>query len=89
VAFPCPKCGDEVCIEFTCHTYETGGTWWACQGCGSAHNLFCTAFLRDDVVSECRWSYTIGLNPKNPRALDNEIQRPAWLEQFTAHTIYT
>jgi hypothetical protein len=32
-----------------------------------------------DDNSQCGWEYTHGLNPKNPRAADNERYRPQWL----------
>lgn len=80
--------------DFTCHTYggvDSDGKerWWACQGCGSAVEYFCTCWLEDEddapspeiYACECRWSYTHGLNPNNPRAANNEKYRPSWLEE--------
>lgn len=44
----------------------------ACIGCDSAVEYFCTA-------ADCRWSYIDGLNPRNPRSVENARKRPTWL----------
>ncbi len=58
----------------------------SCMPCDSAKEYACQCWLEDepDVPEpikscECMWSYTYGLNPKNPRAARNEENRPDWL----------
>lgn len=68
----CPTCGAGVRWDYTCHTYGSGTSWWACMGCDSAIDYYCEA-------DECSWGYTHGLNPGNPRAARNELSRPPWL----------
>lgn len=77
VAEPCPDCGGKVRYGLTCHTWggNADGTGWrACLPCDSAYDLYC----EDD---DCGWSYTWGLNPRNPRSVDNERRRPPWIAE--------
>lgn len=73
----CPQCGTpDIAGYGDCHTWPSGPDntrWMSCQGCGSAFYMFC---CNDD----CDWSYTWGLNPKNPRADINEEERPNWVD---------
>lgn len=46
--------------------------------CDSAIEYLCAAQY-DDEPGECEWRYTHGLNPRNPRAAENEKRRPPWL----------
>ena len=46
----------------------------SCLPCDSAVDFYC-------VEDGCRWFYTHGLNPRNPRAAENETHRPRWLEE--------
>lgn len=83
-AVACPECGGKVAYDLTCHTYPTrrdDGTeaWMACLPCDSAIEYVCTGQYNDENPGTCRWEYTHGLNPGNPRAAQNEAQRPAWL----------
>jgi hypothetical protein len=80
----CPECGAEVVYDLTCHTYSVkrdNGTeaWVACMPCDSAVGYICVRELDDD--GECGWRYTHGLNPRNPRAAENEQRRPSWISQ--------
>jgi len=81
---PCPDCGGRLQWSWTCQTYCTDGVWWACQGCDSALELACVEWLREDRVSPsaCQWHYCYGLNPDNPRANENAIYRPEWIEEW-------
>ena len=74
---PCPKCGGKVDYYGSCHTYGDESGWFACLGCYTACQFDCAS--GDDGLG-CGWSYTWGLNPRNPRAARNEENRPAWLE---------
>ena len=74
---PCPECGGETSSWPGCHTWPQrpdDGTeqWMSCLPCDTAVDYYCT---EDD----CRWTYTAGLNPGNPRAAENERHRPPWL----------
>lgn len=79
---PCPQCGGPTRAYDTCHTYpstQPDGTkrWMACLGCYSAARIDCKANDGDG----CGWpGYEWGLNPGNPRAVDNEQHRPSWLK---------
>ena len=69
----CPDCGGIVRYDLTCHTWggnEDGTGWMACLPCDSAIYYCC---------DDCGWSYTDGLNPRNPRSVENEKHRPSWL----------
>lgn len=70
----CPECGSGNLYAIdTCHTWggdESGKGWMACMGCFTALRFCC---------EECRWCYTWGLNPRNPRSARNDESRPAWL----------
>lgn len=75
----CPRCGGKVHRQFACHTYprrDDNGkeSWMACLPCDSAVLYAC-----DQPPKECGWSYTNGLNPRNPRAAANEANRPDWM----------
>lgn len=81
----CPECGGKVERIHTCHTWGwrpneegkmVGGM--SCIGCCSAMHYYCTE--RYEEVSPCRWEYTAGMNPNNPKAAENEKRKPAWLE---------
>lgn len=75
----CPDCGGPVQWDLTCHTWPgAGGRWMSCLPCDSAVRYDCMA--GEDEVG-CGWSYTHGLNPRNPRAAANEAKRPAWLPE--------
>lgn len=66
----CPKCGSgRIYWEYACHTYQVDGRWMGCMPCDSAIRYVCF---------DCKWSYTWGLNPDNPRAVENEKQKPSW-----------
>ena len=68
----CPRCGGQVAYDLDCHTWQrSDGVWMSCLGCASATYYTC---LADD----CRWSYIAGLNPRNPRAAENESNKPPW-----------
>jgi hypothetical protein len=72
----CPECGGPVDVMLTCHTYpqrQADGTerWMACMPCDSASDWYCES-------DECNWSWTEGLNPRNPRAAANDASRPSW-----------
>jgi len=71
---PCPKCGNSpVLVMLTCHTYQQSGHWVSCMPCSSAGVIFCNE-------EDCDWAgYYWGINPKNPRAANNENYRPEWL----------
>lgn len=77
----CMICGsDKLYYAYDCHTYEgRDGTWMACRPCDSAFYYGCT---------QCEWSYTHGLNPQNPRAKKNELNKPIWLEGNYPKSIY-
>lgn len=69
----CPGCGSRpIWVGYGCHTYQINGKWVSCMNCGSAGDLYCEN-------EECNWGYEWGLNPDNPRAADNEKNRPEWL----------
>jgi hypothetical protein len=75
----CPRCGGKVYRDFACHTYPSrtaDGTpvWMSCLPCDSAVLYAC-----EKPRNECGWSYTNGLNPRNPRAAENEANRPDWM----------
>ena len=67
----CPECGGRVEYDLTCHTYGQGDRFYACMPCDSAVEYFC-ASQYDDEPGACKWRYTHGLNPRNPRAAQNE-----------------
>lgn len=69
----CPGCGgSKLYWDYSCHTYPGfGNGWMSCMNCGSAIRIGC---------QECTWGYEWGLNPSNPRAEKNELNRPDWLE---------
>jgi hypothetical protein len=69
----CPTCASpNVAWEYTCHTYLIEKTWMACQPCDSAVRYLCC---------DCDWSYTDGLNPGNPRTVQNAGAKPVWLNE--------
>lgn len=74
----CPRCGGSVLYDLACHTYGQGGKFYACMPCDSAIEYICAGQF-DDEPTDCRWRYTHGLNPDNPRAAANEENRPPWL----------
>ena len=76
----CMICGsDKLYYTYDCHTYEgRDGTWMACRPCDSAIYYGCT---------QCEWSYTHGLNPKNPREEKNRLNKPIWLEGDTPKSV--
>lgn len=79
----CPRCGGPVEPFPTCHTWPQAHTegnerWMSCLPCDSATDWLCVADPAPGAA-ECGWSYTEGLNPRNPRAAENEMTRPAWL----------
>ena len=64
-------------------------TWMACMPCDSATQYICQAHNEDRCDSDCAewnehegcgWRWTWGLNPDNPRAVDNETRNPRWGE---------
>lgn len=70
----CPDCGAPVAWWWACHTWggdADGKGWMACMECNSAIRYTCD--------EGCGWSYTHGLNPRNPRSVENEKSRPAWV----------
>lgn len=74
----CPRCGGPVEEELTCHTWpqtRPDGTeqWMACLPCDSATEWYCVA---GDHNEGCGWSWTDGLNPRNPRAAANALNAP-------------
>lgn len=77
VKHPCPWCGGRVVDTGSCHTYggnEDGTGWMMCfPACWSAVEFYC---VDNDT---CEWSYTWGLNPRNPRAHSNSMHRPDWI----------
>lgn len=82
VVFPCPDCGGPVGSMGTCHTYgfkEDGTGGLACIGCWTAIYLYCLGDPEDDADEGCGWSYTWGLNPKNPSSEGNDRCRPEWI----------
>ena len=68
------ECGQPVLWDYTCHTWsdcaDDTETWMSCINCASAIEFRC---------AEGCWSYTWGLNPRNPRVEQNEQHRPTWL----------
>ena len=76
----CPECGGRVEYDLTCHTYGQGDRFYACMPCDSAVEYFC-ASQYDDEPGACEWRYTHGLNPRNPRAAQNEKRRPPWIPE--------
>lgn len=87
----CPECGGKVEWDFACHTYpsERDGkvTWMACMPCDSATRYVCVSHDNNRCFSDCGefnehegcgWTWTWGLNPDNPRAIDNETRNPQW-----------
>lgn len=74
----CPECGGKVAYGLACHTYGQGDKFYACLPCDSAISYFCAEWL-DDKPTACRWEYTHGLNPLNPRSAANEARRPPWI----------
>lgn len=71
----CPECGSDVYRRSACQTFPSqreGGplTWMACLDCDSAVRYAC---------GRCGWSYTNGLNPRNPRSAANEAKKPGWM----------
>jgi hypothetical protein len=86
---PCPECGGTVRFDLTCHTYAwsddgTGGK--ACMSCDSAWLFICARPDPDGDLLEdgCGWSYTWGLNPRNPRAAGNASRRPPWIPEHSS-----
>jgi hypothetical protein len=82
----CPRCSGQLRFDLTCHTYGwnddgTGGK--ACMPCDSAWEFWCAMPDDDGDLLEdgCGWSYTWGLNPRNPRAAVNEQRRPSWIPE--------
>lgn len=88
----CPKCGGDVQSDLACHTWPReveGGRiqWMACMPCDSATRWACIShsdeYCWEDCWSDgfhdgCGWRWTDGLNPGNPRAEENEKNRPDW-----------
>jgi hypothetical protein len=87
----CPDCGGQVRSALTCHTYpgtwKGKETWLSCMPCDSATWWFCEAHNEERCFSDCYeyddhegcgWSWTEGLNPRNPRAEKNEKKNPHW-----------
>lgn len=77
----CPGCGGPVEPSFTCHTWprrrdDGSEQWMSCLPCDSAVDWDCWPTDADD--DGCGWSWTDGLNPRNPRAEANEAKRPTW-----------
>lgn len=83
VVHPCPVCGGQVRADLTCHTYPQNGRWMACLPCDSAWAFCCATPDEDgDLLGEgCGWSYTWGLNPRNPRSVPNEDRWPPWIPE--------
>jgi hypothetical protein len=79
----CPECGGPVEASPTCHTwpqtFDGKTTWMVCLPCDSATAWDCDADVNDGMG--CGWSWTQGLNPRNPRAADNDAKRPSWAAQ--------
>lgn len=74
----CPECGAAVYYDLTCHTWpkrrdDGSEQWMSCLPCDSATEYVCTSV-------DCRWRYTLGLNPGNPRSAENEAGRPPWMD---------
>jgi hypothetical protein len=85
IAEPCPECGGRVRYWLTCHTWggkPDGTGWMHCLPCDTAWDLICSLPDEDGdfLVDGCGWSYTWGLNPRNPRSVRNEECRPPWIE---------
>lgn len=82
VADPCPACGGKVRYDLGCHTWggkPDGTGWMACLPCGSAFVFDCVGEDTEDGEG-CGWTYTWGLNPRNPKSVGNEERRPLWIE---------
>lgn len=77
----CPECSCPVIWDFGCRTYSGERRWYACLQCDSAVELHCVCAHVDQPEHSCRWNYTWGLNPDNPRAAENEQRRPGWLKE--------
>lgn len=81
----CPGCGGPVDYMLTCHTYsqrvDDNGTerWMSCMPCDSAYYWYCDGTEENDWDG-CGWRWTEGLNPRNPRAAENEENNPHWEE---------
>ena len=77
--YHCPRCGSSALWDFDCHTYgDTKTGFRACLPCDSATRWFCAS-------DTCHWTYTQGLNPRNPRTAHNEASRPQWLPERGPH----
>jgi hypothetical protein len=82
----CPRCGGPVDSYPTCHTWPQSRPgrspqWMACLPCDSATEWICDS---DPDEDDCYWSYTEDLNPGNPKAAANELNRPSWLGERLA-----
>jgi hypothetical protein len=72
-AIRCPVCNGPVYGYLTCQTWtDARGTWMSCMGCSSAIYWHCIS------DTPCSWSYTEGLNSRNPRSAANEEKKPSW-----------
>lgn len=72
----CPECGSKVYWDYACHTWprDYDGThvvFMACIPCDTARRYICL---------DCGWSYTHGLNPKNPRFNTEQKRKPDWID---------
>lgn len=89
----CPWCGSDVVVDLGCHTWprkvtrEDGSTFeqfMSCMPCDSATVWSCETFWMIEGDEElqgrtpCNWSWTDGLNPRNPRAEENDERNPHW-----------
>lgn len=67
--------------------------WMSCLPCDSAVRWHCVAWQQEDYQAQddgwmfeddegvgCGWSWTDGLNPGNPRAAENALNKPDWSE---------
>jgi len=71
----CPQCGGETASIPVCVTWMgSEGRWVGCFGCGSALEFYCADL---DI---CDWSWTCGLNPENPRSVENDLRSPPWAD---------
>ena len=78
----CPECDGAIQRSYTCHTRSSrlsngAEMWVSCNNCDSAVQYACIGL--GSKGTSCDWYYVNGLNPKNPRAVANELRRPKWM----------